>query len=345
MVMTGQPNRWWESVKKNSGDLAALGKYYEVYNRTDGKSPKTVSWYNQALRLFYRYLVETGKPIDVADLGEPEVRQYILYLQGRRRYQWNPHVKGDQGHMSPISIQTHVRALRAFFSWLAREGYTDTNRLAKLRPPKAPVKVVDVLKPEEITRVLKSIDSSFPNCARNYAILVLFLDSGLRCGELRSFTVDDISMEGGYIKVMGKGGKERIVPFGASAQKALLRYLTRFRPQPFNPIVENFFLTPDGKSVTANCVKMVFNRIARKSGVKRLHPHLCRHTFATNYLVNGGDVFSLQQILGHTTLEMVGRYVTLASSQVTIQHRKFSPMDRLGFNAPHDYSTTKSAIK
>jgi len=128
---------------------------------------------------------------------------------------------------------------------------------------------------------------------------------------------------------MGKGGKERIVPFGASAEKALLRYLLRFRPGPFNPTIRCFFLTQDGKPVTRNCMKMVFQRIARKSGVNRLHPHLCRHTFATNYLLNGGDVFSLQQILGHTTLEMVRRYVTLASTHVTVQHRKFSPMDRL----------------
>jgi len=76
-------------------------------------------------------------------------------------------------------------------------------------------------------------------------------------------------------------------------------------------------------------VKLIFGRLAEKSGIKRLHPHLCRHTFATNYLINGGDVFSLQQILGHSSLEMVRRYVTLASSQVRVQHRKFSPMDRM----------------
>jgi hypothetical protein len=81
--------------------------------------------------------------------------------------------------------------------------------------------------------------------------------------------------------------------------------------------------------MTGNSVQLIFARLAQRSGVKRLHVHLCRHTFATNYLINGGDVFSLQQILGHTSLEMVRRYVTLASSQVRVQHRKFSPMDRM----------------
>jgi len=81
--------------------------------------------------------------------------------------------------------------------------------------------------------------------------------------------------------------------------------------------------------MSGNAIKQLLERVGRRSGVPRLHPHLCRHTFATNYLINGGDVFSLQQILGHTTLEMVRRYVTLASAQVRVQHRKFSPMDRM----------------
>jgi len=81
--------------------------------------------------------------------------------------------------------------------------------------------------------------------------------------------------------------------------------------------------------MSVNAVKLIFARLAQRSGVKRLHAHLCRHTFATNYLINGGDVFSLQQILGHTSLEMVRRYVTLASAQVRVQHRKFSLMDRM----------------
>ncbi|MCL0053104.1 tyrosine-type recombinase/integrase [Dehalococcoidales bacterium] len=217
--------------------------------------------------------------------------------------------------------------------------------MAKLKPPKAPSKVVEVLAPEEITRVLGCINPNISSGARDYAILILLLDTGLRCSELTSFQLNDINIENGYLKVMGKGGKERIVPFGASAQKALLRYLLHFRPEPFNPAVQNFFLTLDGKPLTKNSVKMIFRRIAKKSGIKRLHPHLCRHTFATNYLINGGDVFSLQQILGHTTLEMVRRYVTLASAHVTVQHRKFLPMDRISLTKiGMSYLTTKSKM-
>jgi integrase/recombinase XerC/integrase/recombinase XerD len=144
-------------------------------------------------------------------------------------------------------------------------------------------------------------------------------------------------LDEGYLKVMGKGAKERMVPIGGVAQKALLRYVYRFRPEPLDPGEDTLFLTPEGRAMSVNGVRLVIRRLALKSGVKRLHPHLCRHTFATNYLMNGGDVFTLQQILGHTTLEMVRRYVNLASAHVRVQHRKFSPMDKMnlkGFRLP-----------
>jgi len=341
MVMTKSRNRRWEEVEKDSVELSALARHFGFYNRTEGKSPKTIDWYNQALTLFHRFLIESEKSTNLGDLHEPEVREFILYLQDRRRWSDNPYVVKNRGKLAAITIQTHIRALRGFFNWLYREGYTSENRLARLKPPKAPAKVVEVLTQEEINRILKCVDNNTAGGARNYAILMLFLDAGLRCSELRNFGLEDINIDSGYLKVMGKGSKERIVPFGASTQKAILRYALHFRPDPFNPIIQNFFLTLDGKPITKNCIKMMFQRIAKKSKVKRLHPHLCRHTFATNYLVNGGDVFSLQQILGHTTLEMVGRYVTLASAHVTVQYRKFSPMDRISLGRIETFQPTR----
>jgi len=84
-----------------------------------------------------------------------------------------------------------------------------------------------------------------------------------------------------------------------------------------------------GKPTTVNALKLFFSRLAKTSGVYRLHAHLCRHTFAINYLLNGGDIFSLKEIVGHTTLDMVSHYLHFTSSQITDQHRKYSPMDRM----------------
>ncbi len=136
-------------------------------------------------------------------------------------------------------------------------------------------------------------------------------------------------MDEGYLKVMGKGKKERIVPIGNNAQKALQRYLFRFRPKPINPIINNVFLSRSSNPLTENSMKLMFTRLAKRSGVCRLHAHLCRHTFAINYLLNGGDIFSLREILGHSTLEMVNHYLHFTSSQITAQHHKYSPMDRM----------------
>ena len=131
-------------------------------------------------------------------------------------------------------------------------------------------------------------------------------------------TTKDVHLEDGYLKVMGKGQKERIVPFGSSSQKSLYH----FRPEPVHDGIENFFLTLDGQRLSNNALQLIMKRLGMRSGVKRLHAHLLRHTFAVNYLVNGGDVFTLQQILGHTTLEMVRRYVNLANAHVMTQHKR-----------------------
>jgi integrase/recombinase XerC/integrase/recombinase XerD len=328
MIIRTAKNLRWDEVEKDSIELQVLAKHFELYNRTEGKSSKTIDWYNLALKQFHCFLLESERVTQLGALGEPEIREFILYLQNRTRWHNNPNVKGRR-KLASTSIQTYIRALRAFFNWLYQQGYTPENRLVNLKPPKATTKIVDILKGDEISRIFRCLDRDTAAGERNYAMLLLLLDSGLRLSEMINLKLDDVNIEGGYLKVLGKGNKERIVPFGASVQKSLMRYLLHFKPIPFNPTFQNVFLTLDGRQFSKNGVKMTFQRIAEKSGVKRLHPHLCRHTFATNYLINGGDVFSLQQILGHTSLEMVRHYVNLASSHVTVQHRKYSPMDRI----------------
>jgi site-specific recombinase XerD len=268
-------------MDNESIDLNALVEHFELYNKTEGKSPKTVLWYNMVLTQFKRFLKQVDKSTVLSELGEPEVREFILFLQEKTKWQDNPYLPKQHEKLRAITIQTYVRALRGFFNWLYQEGYTGENRLARLRPPKAPIKVVDILTQEEVAKILASINPNTAAGARNYAIMVLFLDTGLRSSELRNFELTDINIQGGYLKVMGKGAKERIVPFGTTAQKAALRYMLHFRPEPFNLTIQNFFLTLDGKPLTENSIKMIFERLSSKSGVKRLHPHLCRHTFAT----------------------------------------------------------------
>ncbi len=138
---------------------------------------------------------------------------------------------------------------------------------------------------------------------------MLLLDTGLRIVELVNLKMDDVHMDEGYLKVMGKGRKERIVPVGEFVKMRLCHYINNIRPEHVGSGNDRLFLSRGGKPVTVNTIKLIFTRLAKSSGVNRLHPHLCRHTFAINYLLNGGDIFSLEDILGHTTLDMVSHYL------------------------------------
>jgi len=308
--------------------LERLARHFEAYNRSEGKSHQTVIWYSRVVRYFGDYLKERQLADTLDNLHVDLVRDFVLHLQTRRKWPDRQCHLAEQ-NLRAISVQTYVRALRGFFNWLYREGYTRENILANLRPPKAPRTLAEVLRDEEVGKILACVDPETSWGSRDSAMLIVMLDTGLRLSEVANLAMANAHLDEGYLKVMGKGAKERMVPIGGVAQKALLRYVYKFRPEPLNASEDTLFLTPEGRAMSANGVQMVIRRLALKSGVKRLHPHLCRHTFATNYLMNGGDVFTLQQILGHTTLEMVRRYVNLASAHVRVQHRKFSPMDRM----------------
>jgi site-specific recombinase XerD len=212
---------------------------------------------------------------------------------------------------------------------LYAEGYTRENRLKNLKLPKAEERIIEPLTPEEIAIVLDAIDREKAVGRRNHVIVVLLLDTGLRVSEVAGAKLKDFNPVDGCIKVMGKGKKQRIVPVGNVAQTALSEYVTYVRPGIASPDCDSLFVSGNGEPITVNSLKLFFSRLARRSGITRLHAHLCRHTFAINYLLNGGDIFSLKVILGHTTLEMVNHYLHFNNAQITARHRQFSPMDRM----------------
>jgi site-specific recombinase XerD len=321
--------------QQKANTLSELIGYYEVCNRAEGKSCRTISWYSANLRLFCSYLERRHLPDSIDGVDIKLLREYVLYLLKRNRFETHPytHVKGEP--LSTATIHGHVRTLRAFFSWLVDEGLTEENIAKDLKPPKLVKKAVSTLSDEEIIAILHTLKLNNHCEARNLTIFMLLLDTGLRIGELVSLKMEDVHMGEGFLKVMGKGRKERIVPIGNNAQKALQRYLFRYRPRLAHAGIKNVFLSIHGTPLTENSMKLMFARLGQRSGVERLHAHLCRHTFATKFLVNGGDVFTLQQILGHSTLEMVRHYVNLASNDVIIKYQRCSPLDRLNLRRPY----------
>jgi len=302
---------------------------YAISNQADGKSPKTIGWYGDILSQFLRYLKANGYQCTLSTFNIDIIRGYILFLQRRPRFQGHPFISQKGDLLSPKTVQCHVRVLKAFSTWLYEEEYTNLNRLRNLKLPKATTKIMEPLKPEEIKKVVSIINRKSYSGERNYAVLVTLLDSGLRASELAGITLSNLNLRDGYIRITGKGDKERIVPIGKFVRMELMHYIEKVRPHVCGGDCSNLFLTQGGRPMTLNIVKMVFSKLARSSEVIRLHAHLCRHTFAVNYLLNGGDIFSLREILGHSTLEMVNHYLHFTSSQITEQHHKFSPMDRI----------------
>jgi len=147
----------------------------------------------------------------------------------------------------------------------------------------------------------------------------------VRCPELLGINIEDKHLEEQWVKVMGKGRKERVVPLGSKVTWLLQRYIYHFRPEALDS--SQLFLCVDSSPISDNDLHMLFKRLSGRSGITRLHPHLLRHTFATRYLISGGDRFSLQQILGHTTLEMTWRYTDMVALEIAVRRKSLSPMD------------------
>lgn len=318
-----------EKHTKASPTINKLITHFEMSNLADGKSESTISWYRDILKLFLRYLKENRHSNNIDEFNIENAREYVLFLRSRKKFGRHATTHLQQTGLSPQTVRGHIRGLKAFSSWLHREQYTDENRLRYLKIPKAPVKLIEPLTDQEISQIISSINQDSLTGSRNYAIFVTALDNGLRASELADISIGQLDLKKGFCKITGKGDKERIAPLGDFVRMTLWNYIDRIRPEPATTDCDKLFLSPSGRPITANTIKLVFSRLSKSSGVERLHAHLCRHTFAINYLLNGGDIFSLKEILGHTTLEMVNHYLHFTRSQITAQHHKYSPMDKL----------------
>lgn len=225
----------WADINMAELDLVKLITHFAQSNKAEGKSPKTVSWYSEMLLDFVRFLELAQKGTILAEFNVDNVREFIVHQQGRP--------------ISPYTVQSKVRALKAFSSWLFDEGYAPDNVLHNIKLPKVPTKIVDTISPDEIETLIGAQNPLTSIGSRNIAILVTLLDTGLRCSELSDLLFEDAHIEKGYVKVVGKGTKERLVPLGAVTQKVLWCYVFHFRPQPLNEMHNYLLLSLNGEKL------------------------------------------------------------------------------------------------
>jgi len=217
--------------------------------------------------------------------------------------------------------------MSTFLGKYHQEEYVEKEiRLPKVKQPHT---AIAPLTPAQMRKVLHSFNPNTYLGLRNYTIVRLFLDTGMRLGELSQLQLTNVNLEDGFVLVHGKGGKDRYVPIGRSTIKCLWKYIkTRATIEDFQ--TSSLFLTEQGKPLTSRAIQLVFKRLHKKINLDgvRLSPHTLRHSFALAYIENGGDPFSLQRILGHTNQETTSKYVNMARTNVKSQHRGVVTQDR-----------------
>ncbi|MDE2237186.1 MAG: tyrosine-type recombinase/integrase [Elusimicrobia bacterium] len=288
----------------------------------------SIGWYQHILKDWRAALAARG----IATLSEvtaPLLRDHLTSL--RRR-----------GQASETVFRTYG-GLRCAFRFWKREGALDSNPMELVERPRRERALIRPLSAEQASRLIEMPDKRGVYGLCDRAMMMLMLDSGLRISELLSLEASRVDWLNCTVTVMGKGRKERSVPFSAKTGQALLEYAQARSKAKVRD--GQFFLGKTGKKICRSKARKLILRYGKAAGIEgvRMSPHTLRHTFAVLYIRNGGDSFSLQEILGHSTLEMTRRYVHLASRDVAEQHKKFSPMEALLGRKPDVISSRAGA--
>ncbi len=285
-----------------------------------GNTLATICDYERNLSYFSQFCGD----IDISFLDKTKIIDYIVFLREKPKNLGHKNKKVHEDvFVSSVTIQSYVRHLKAFLSWLYENEYIEIDLSSKIKLPKAKKEVIKILSEEEIERIFKACKYS-NNSLRDKLILSFMLHSGLRASEVVNLEKANYDIKNKLFTVFGKGQKERIVPIGDITSKYLEDFIHEESKFFYFKCQKYLFCDLDGKQMTYNALRLMVNRVAKRSKVDRLHPHLLRHTFATRYLIKTkGDITSLKAILGHTSLKIVENYLHLATSYSIGQYREF----------------------
>jgi integrase/recombinase XerD len=224
----------------------------------------------------------------------------------------------DRPPVSPATLQRKVACLRSFYRHLRRQDLITDDPTAHLRAPKQSRRLPQVLTRDEIARLLEAPRGTEPPALRDRALLELMYACGLRASEAIGLEVGDVDLETGILRARGKGSKERLVPIGSAASRALVAYLGRGRPRLAGDRMEGaLFLNHRGGRLTRQGLYKIVQRHARTAGLDgKMSPHTLRHTFATHLLAGGCDLRSLQEMLGHADIATTQVYTHLSAERL-----------------------------
>ena len=311
---------------------------YMTVRLGDGYSQNTLAGYKTHFKQMMQFLGD----IEIENITQEDIARFFAWL----RTDYVPaRMSKNIAPLKSTTLRNAWCAVRSLFNWymenISPAGFRRPDML--IRKPAVSYPEVAPFRAEEIARMLKACQYTIetingsskktggrkrPTALRDTLLLLLALDTGLRATELASLTIGDVNDETGEVKVRpinsSKKNKARIAYIGQITRKALWRYLaTREDAFPNSPL----FLSADHRPLNRTSLRELVTRIGRRAGVENVYPHRFRHTFAIEYLRNGGDIFTLQRLLGHSSLDMVRHYLNMAQVDIENAHRRASPVD------------------
>lgn len=263
--------------------------------------------------------------------GPLELRAFLAYLNTAHESaegRWGSSERRKP--LRPSSSRFWYAHLHAFFEFIVAEGALAASPMVKLKPPIARADPVKPFQREQILALQEAAKKS-KHRRRDEALILFLLDTGARASEACGLRVRDLDLTGRRCTVLGKGNKHRTLYFGGATTKALWNHLRHEPREPDDPLFRSDSGHTPGEALTRSGVTQLLRRLGRAAGLEavRCSPHTLRHTFACEFLRAGGNVFTLKELLGHTTLARVNRYVALAQADLENQHRQYSPVDRM----------------
>lgn len=278
-----------------------------------GSSPRTVEAYGADLADYEGFLAEAG----VTDIDRVDRDAVVAYEADLL----------ERGY-AITSIDRHISAVKSFHRFCAREELAKANPASTVHPPAPPAKLPDVLTIDQVNALLDQVSGDDPIELRNRALLEVLYGCGLRVSECSGLDLGDCIFDQGYLRVIGKGDKERVAPIAGCAAEALSAYLAQGRPnlaKPYASPTSAVFLNARGGRLTRQSIHKVVARAGLSIGVENLHPHTLRHSFATHLLARGADLRAIQEMLGHSDISTTQIYTHVNRAHIQEEYLKAHP--------------------
>ena len=299
-----------------------VAEYLSYLSVERGSSPLTVKAYAHDLELYVAFLGDpdlgcTHAPLaSFADVSRSDVIEFEDYLLNVHNY-------------APTSLSRSLSCLKSFHKFLVRENFCTNNPTATVSLPRKPQNLPDVLSVEQVAKVIESVADSDARGMRDRAILEVLYGCGLRVSELCGLDIDRVDVDEGFLLVMGKGGKERVVPFSGAAARATVRYLQQARPTLAKASSTSaVFLNARGGRLSRQSVFKIVQAAGLAAGVRNLHPHSLRHSCATHMLEGGADLRIIQDMLGHSDISTTQIYTHVQRTHIRDEYLAAHPRAR-----------------